>query len=469
MALPTGIGKSLLGQTYAVLGGFRSVTLTATRSLQDQYQQSFPDLMDIRGMANYPCRLAEGRSRYPISCADGPCLDGEVCQWRAGGCDYYDRLSAAKLAPHICTNYPMWFTHGTDGLGSRDLVILDEAHECPEVVSSWLRVSLGMSELHSPRDPESFELEDWRDWADQECSYIESLLERATGRERRKLSRLRDQLLRLSICGGDWIAQPSRRGWQFEPLWPRQYAGPRLWGGIKRVVLLSATVRPCTLEQIGLEPDQYDWIECPSPFPVGRRPVYHIPTARLSARTWEDPGTRGIWVDHIDALIGARLDRKGIVHTVSYDRAQYLLGESEWHEFMITHGSREASEAVERFKATDPPAVLVSPSVHTGHDFAYVQGASYQIIAKVPWPNPSEPITAARTEDDPSYPATYALTRIVQAAGRVMRAPDDYGETFCTDDHIDWLMKRYGEEFTPTWFRDAYRSAVTFPAPGRIY
>ncbi len=458
--LPTGIGKGLLA--YLHRRGKRRVILTATKGLQDQYGDTYPGLLDMRGMANHVCLLPG--TRY---CIDGPCHTSDYVCPQHNDCPYYAMLRKCPHATDIVTNYAMWFTHGGGAFGARDLLVLDEAHEIPDQITQYLRVRLDLARdpVSLPRERlENWSLDRWRKWALTELPAAAQRAAQGTGESKRHLRQLHQGLQRLAYCGDDWIAQTWYRGWEFQPLWPRQYAAGRLWGDIKEVVLLSATIRPKTLELLGLDTDQYEWIDCPSPFPVGRRPVYHIPVAKLSARNWES--VRGLWLDRIDDLIGARLDRKGIIHTVSYDRAQYLLANSRWREFMLGHETQTTRQVVEEFKRTDPPAILVSPSVHTGWDFPG-EAAHYQILAKVPWPNPTEPLTAARTRDDSDYPAYHALTQIVQAAGRIVRAEDDYGETFVLDDHVDWMMKRY-PRMVPTWFANAYRSAESMPRPGKL-
>jgi Rad3-related DNA helicase len=132
---------------------------------------------------------------------------------------------------------------------------------------------------------------------------------------------------------------------------------------------------------------------------------------------------------------------------------------------MVIHDSRTARDTIRRFRESDPPMILVSPSVGTGYDFPY-DAARWQIIAKIPFPDGRGRVMEARTAGDRTYPLYVALTDVVQMAGRVMRAEGDYGETFIVDDQIQWLMWKH-RDFIPGWFRSAYSRKGAAGRPGR--
>src|SRR5215510_8265357 len=68
LALPMGAGKSLVAVAVQKLTGMRTVILTSTKGLQDQYARDFKrnGLVDIRGKANYECQ-----ADLTMSCRDG--------------------------------------------------------------------------------------------------------------------------------------------------------------------------------------------------------------------------------------------------------------------------------------------------------------------------------------------------------------------------------------------------------------
>lgn len=206
--------------------------------------------------------------------------------------------------------------------------------------------------------------------------------------------------------------------------------------------------------------------EYPSRFPVSRRPVYMldmVPRVRVDYRMKDDHYK--IWLTRIDNIISARLDRKGIIHTVSYDRCQRIMNSSSYREIFMTHerNAKSANEAVELFKLVDPPRVLVSPSMVTGYDFPYTS-CEYQIIAKVPFPDMRRKVDKARKEIDPDYGLCYTMINLVQACGRGMRAADDRCECFIIDDHFKWFLSKY-KKFAPRWFVEAVKFVNLIPEP----
>lgn len=455
LALPTGIGKSLVVTTLSGFTGARSVALTSTKGLQDQYARDFGEtgLVDVRGMNNYPCLVLDGGM-----CDEGPCLDGERCHLRDRGCLYFEAVKSAKAAKHTVTNYAFWMTQRQrgDGFANVEMLILDEAHEAADEVSGFLRVSLSSVDLALPQ--EQLDIDQWRRWAKAELFKARRREQVTSGATKRRAREVVSRLERLSLSTGPWVIEKTRSGWAFEPLWPREHAGPLLWGEIPKVVMASATIRPSTMERLGVAPADYDWIEVGSPIPVRNRPILHVPTVRLNARAGE--GELGTWVDRIDQIIEGRLDRKGIIHTVSYERADFLMRKSQYRGIMLSHDSKNARAVVEEFKKAPAPALLVSPSVHTGYDFPY-DAARYQIIGKVPFPDGRSALVKARSAVDQRYQTEVAITKLVQMVGRIVRGPQDWGETFITDDTVRMI---YGhKELLPGWFLDAFKTVKSVP------
>src|SRR6185436_14060391 len=113
--------------------------------------------------------------------------------------------------------------------------------------------------------------------------------------------------------------------------------------------------------------NDYYFLDLPSPFPAARRPVIHVPTIRVSQKSTDSE--MRIWVARIDQIIRGRLDRKGIIHTVSYARARFLRENSEYANLMLVPTTgEETKRMVAEFKESPDPKLLVSQSVHTGYD-----------------------------------------------------------------------------------------------------
>jgi Rad3-related DNA helicase len=283
--------------------------------------------------------------------------------------------------------------------------------------------------------------------------------------ERRQFKLLADldrKLCSLRSCLGSWIVDQTlpHNEVKFSPVWPAHYA-ERLFVGIPTVLMLSATVRPKTAHLLGVSDADMDFHEYDSSFPLSLRPVYHVPTVRMNHRT-DDYGLR-LWLSRIDQIIGARLDRKGIIHTVSYDRRSFVMTHSEHIDVMMSHSSENTTYTIEQFKRAQAPKVLVSPSVSTGFDFPE-DFCRYQIIGKLGFIDTRNKLSAARCESDPDYSPYIAMQQLIQACGRGVRSVTDWCESIIIDDNIGWFLKKY-KRFAPRWFLQAYKALPTLPDP----
>jgi Rad3-related DNA helicase len=232
---------------------------------------------------------------------------------------------------------------------------------------------------------------------------------------------------------------------------------------MEKIVLLSATLRPVTAEEeLGLKDESYEFFETPSPYPPERRPIVHVKTSRVNHKMSDIARER--WIERVDQILETRQDRKGIIHTVSYDRARQLSLRSRFATRMsIAEAGASSPGVVERFRRDSAGGILVSPSVHTGHDFP-ADLARYQIIVKVPYSDTRFGLAAARAQEDPDWARRQAATTLVQMSGRIVRGPLDWGETIVIDDNVVDLYNRHKYLF-PQWFRAAYRSQVDIPEP----
>lgn len=508
LCMPTGSGKSLTYMALGKLTGMRMLVLTSTKGLQNQLVGDFAEA-DVRGMANYPCQYLvekdnlarmlpmfnpdENRHDVP-TCDIGPCLGGMECRYKdEGRCDYYRAVGVAGASQIVTTNYAYWFATNQrsdegKGLGKFDMLVLDEAHDAPEQLGNYLGVEITMNQVENllkrdwPREHDDWE--EWKKWAKdmaQTARTMAANLERVVKggyakrkelKEYKELKRIVMNLSRVADSKGEWVTHMARVGrnryltLHLDPVWPGEYAEKHLFCGVPRVVMTSATIRPKTLQLLGVS-DSKDvfFTEYASTFPVNRRPVMWVPTIRVDKRT--SSAEMRLWVSKIDQIIDKRLDRKGIIHTVSYARVDFIKQWSRHRNIMFTHETATTRDVVADFKRASAPAVLVSPSMATGWDFPYDE-CRYQIIGKVPFPDSRDKIIQARTKIDPEYSYYITMQSLVQATGRGMRAEDDVCETFVIDDHVSWFIGKWGSKLAPAWFKQSYRKSQWAPEPIKL-
>jgi len=491
---PTGAGKTVQYMGAALLGSYRTGFLTSSKGLQSQLLEDFKEcgLVDIRGQQNYLCRaLLPGGIYYRQGirpgdrCDAGPCHAGARCPLRYGGCDYFDAVKAAQKAKLVVTNYTYWVQQHrySEGLGKFDMLVLDEAHDAPDELAQALEVEISDYDLQTATGrslPGSEDSERWKEWAIDVLHGLESDIlsleadikqiiaedERIPHGAMRELHFKKSVASRLAVLAtmeGPWTIERRATSVKAAPVWPGPYAEKFLFLNIPKIVLMSATLGRKTLELLGIKPGNFEYHEYASSFPTSRRPVHHVSSVRAQ-HDWTDVEQR-TWVRRIDQVIARRLDRKGIVHTTSYEKRNLILKHTEYAEIMLFNDGTNTRQIVERFRKAKPPCVLVSPSLTTGWDLPY-DDCEYAILAKIPFPDNRSPINKARDKADKDYGPYCAIQTIVQAAGRGMRSADDQCEILIVDDHWIWFWRRY-QKFAPRWFIQAVdrRQHLTIPDP----
>jgi len=363
----------------------------------------------------------------------------------------------------------------------------DEGHSCFGAMENYLTIFLSRLDIQPigisfPESADQWNV--WQSWAEvstpiaadavnrieQEMKQYRSknqLVPPHVSRVYRTTSGIHARLKRLSSVNEEWVIQKTYHGYRFVPKWVSNYS-LHLFHDTPKVVLMSAILSHRSADYLGVPSNgSRSWIEMDSYFPPENTPIWHIPTARINYRT-DDYGAT-IWCSRIDQIIQRRLDRKGIVFTVSYERAKMLLSRSRFKDIMFTHGTKDVIQVVDKFKKAPAPAVLVSPSVTTGYDFPMdISGhgiPQYIVLGKVAYPDTSEIVTKARHADDKDWASYLAMESIVQSAGRMTRSVDDKCEIFCIDDSWKWFYPKF-KHFAPSWFRERVMGSLdTVPNP----
>ena len=463
--LPTGVGKSLLYMAGAVEKCEPTVILTSTKALQSQLVNDFSSigLVEVRGKRNYRCVRGDGPT-----CEDGLCHYGVDCDFKGGGCPYYDALRQARQSRYVVTNYAMWLSVGEFLSEGRKLLVMDEAHAAPDHLNSHLIVDLDLGFMSKAVGRELYLARngDWRGWLKSLQPVVTELLAEGLRHPDMNLTKLRElakvqrTLDSLSRIGDSPLVvdEAGKNHWVINPLTLLKYAEPCLFRNLP-VHMTSATVTLHTVQMLGMK--DYEFYEYPSPFPVENRAVVVLPTVKVDRKI--DHGGEMMWLSRIDQIVGKYLSQKGIIHTVSYDRAWRIVKNSKYRQYSVMHRSSDTILKVAKFKNMRPPAFMVSPAMTTGWDFPY-ELCKWQIIAKVPFPDFSSNIMRERMKLDPDLLQHMAWQTLVQEAGRGTRAEDDHCITFVVDDHFKRLHNKYGY-LAPRWFKDAIRYSTTLPEP----
>lgn len=473
---PTGFGKTGYYVAVALLGGGRTVALTSTKALQDQAYGDFSacGMADMRGRQNYNC----------VQMSDGTCSDGRIAGCRDAGCPYRAYNEDFLRSRLALTNYSYFFssTMNAEGVGDYDTLVLDEAHNAVQELSNALEIHLNHDTyeivyhwLGYP--PRNTNISQYRTWAKWLLPKAQTKFKEFKESNNIRYLRLMDSFIlcitRISDVAEDWILDESNSSEAlFAPLWPTDHAHPLLFRDTPHLILTSATLVPKTLELLNISQEQSLFLSQNYNFDVRRCPVYLYGSHRIDNKTSE--GQFAQTIGDMDNIISGRLDRKGLIHPVSYDRQEQILQQSNYRGLMITpRKSSELKRALEEFRASEPPRLFLAPAITTGYDFPGPE-AEYQFIFKVPFIDQRPPIMAARNAADKEYLPYLTAQTLTQTAGRIMRGPNDQGETFILDAHANWFTK--GRDYKgrggyrhlfPAWFlrQLKYSAGVPIPPP----
>lgn len=476
LCAPTGFGKTDTVVTDALLSKKPTAFVTESRALQDAYMDRYISIgmVDLRGRHNYSCLL------HPDQ--DYRCDQGYAARCPAKGthkCPASFAEMRASASYSVVTNYDKWIHSRKFGQGLAHIqrVVFDEGDEAVNAISRAMQVILHHKEIEGtlglsfPDPHEAHFFDTWRVWAVEARAICE--IQMLLARDKiigvhprpswvKHYLHLRHLMRRLSILAtaakDNWVVEELPKGYQFDPISVARYSEFALFLKVPEIVIISATLRPKTLHMLGVAKGSFDFREFLSEFDPVRCPIYYVPTMRVDYKATD---FSPLWL-RLDQIASPRRDRNGIVHSISYLRADDILSRSRWRDSMLVNERGEpATEMVNLHKASYPGSILVSPSVGRGFDFKF-KDSEWQLICKVPFPPPSK-ILEARTAFDADYPRYIAWQKLAQAAGRIMRDKADRGETFICDDHLTWFM-RYSY-LAPKSFAQFLKRVDVLPQP----
>lgn len=454
----TGFGKSAVVQIPARVSLQRQLILTRTKALQTQYERD--GIVALYGRDNYACNA---NSR--VTAALGVCRIGIPCAFYHDGCNYFDQKRFAIDSDDKVLNYAYFFleANGPGQFGNHDYIICDEAHCVPEELAKAfsIRIYFGDCKYLGIRTPRQKDLESLIHWARRNLDKVKKFPMKIYEAKFRAIELFRRMgMLALIDKPEEWVTETVDQAVIVRPIWPDGLAAVNLWPHASKFILASATINPdYTLPMLGMSRTDAEIIEAPSIFEKHQRPIFIRNHIWMNHKA--EVNTLALWLKEIDDILDSYGPFKGLIHTGNYQLANLLLANSKHQARLIGHNAGDRLVTLERFKAMTGSQVLVSPSMTEGVDLPY-DNCRFQIIAKVPYPNKLDKVWEARfAQDEQRASRIYTqatIDQIVQAAGRGMRAADDYCETWIIDANITRLLSRNTSDF-PKFFREAIHAA----------
>ncbi len=485
---PTGSGKSLLARAVAGCAAVPSevgpeeplgayYTTPQVSQLDDvASDQLLEDLNIIRGKNNYSCILP-GETSTPVNRA--PCVREREfdCQVKHR-CPYFsDRAIAANRSIAAMTLAYFMQTAGSDVFGMRDVVVIDEAHGLGDWAEMYASIDLGPETVPPWNDvkPDAIDdLEDAVEYAQYLVTICNRGLESLRGNvelsgedvaKRDRLTELRSDLSWFIEEYQDpespttWVVdQPDGEGGRvtIKPMNPERYLSHTVWDRGRTFVLLSATIlsKDAFCASVGLDPSNVALVEVPHTFPVENRPLYDVTQGKMTYEQREEtlPKIARVLV----RLMQRHADEKGLVHCHSYaiqEQLESLLTEFGVASRIRSHDKEDRDGQLEAWKRSDDPAVFLSVKMEEALD---LEGdlCRWQLLCKAPYPNTRDSRVAHRLEEGQwGWYYRAALRTVIQACGRVVRSPDDYGATYLGDSSLLDLFER-ARTTIPEWFAD---------------
>ena len=465
----TGTGKSAIAATLASIYD-SSYILTVTKQLQDQYINDFSNFKLVKGLKNFTCR------HYPDNqCDEGKCiLEGVSCENPVRSCDYYAQKQAALNSKTVVSNYHYMFLelNYVEDFTKRQLMICDEAHNLENTLMSQLKLEFSKEDLENYLDFEItdailYELENgdfdvWMQFIDEikeryimELDKIRDVKKAHLGEKisfiKQEISDCQRFIENIYYDPYSWVFDYDEYNEiiEFKPLKIDSYAKNTLFRYGEVCIFLSASILDYEFfsKCLGINRDEIYAIRRKSPFDLKKNPIKTYDNFNLSHKTIADVAPRTI--DTIRQILENHKNEKGIIHTVSTSCKDYLIDKLN-NPRLLEHDSENRAIQLEKFRNSDEPLVLISPSMNEGVDLPG-DLCHFQIIYKIPYPDLADKQIRFRANADENWYNYKTSLALIQTYGRGMRSEDDYCRTYFIDSRIRDFVKE--DKFLPEQFR----------------
>lgn len=152
LSLPVGVGKTYIATALAD-SLKNAYLLTSTLQLQDQYLESWGELINLKGRGNYTCAVNQNFTVDAAPCAANPDLFSNCA--RHSICPYLNQKKKALAAQSMITNsvYMLYSTHcgfakDETPWVERSALIIDEAHNTEAALVSFSESEVDPEQYH---------------------------------------------------------------------------------------------------------------------------------------------------------------------------------------------------------------------------------------------------------------------------------------------------------------------------------
>lgn len=495
---PTGSGKSFFAPTLANYAGgpsdewkekvnnysifhddavefvneiepFGVYALTITKSLQDQYKESFDFATLLKGKSNYQCEYDP-----EVSVDNAPCLYVKGLKkecWECNRCTYYNDRNSMLKSSFATLNYSMYFSL-PEHLKRRKILVLDEASELEEQLVNQFTCEIDIPFLMKtetsvsafPSDDKAISILNWltklsASIASNVSSYMEYLKNKKNkdsefhkkNGECNKLQRLQASidLLISTYYDSQYIVDRVDKAIKFTPLKVDKLS-KYLFDNADHVILLSATIIDPSSFARTLGIQNYNYIEVDSNFEASKSPIYILAKQKINFQNLKS--LLPTICKQIEGILEEHAGQKGIIHTHTQYITDYIRDNVKSDRLLCREAGVKNEDILEKHTQSSKGTVLVSPSMTYGVD---LKGdlAMFQIVMKAPWLPTKESRIEKMMKIDASWYVNKMLCTLVQACGRGVRSESDECVTYILDGGIfDSIAKN--KKKLPRYFLD---------------
>lgn len=460
---PTGVGKSAIAMTIAAwqqdINKNYTAILTPNNLLTQQYNEDYPKVAAYYGKDFQKCKDPNFQS-----CKDkyDYCKSSKQKKLYCEGCPYKTSHARIERLPYkfnFIANYYKYvqLKRSSQGKANRDILIIDEAHLLTETIKSFNTYQIWLHDFN------------YRDYPDR-VSLINGLKSVYIGPSGE--NPFQDFISAIEMSPPRYVMKEVEDLYHGQlkkkliayPITVKGLPNPIMNSVVSKVVMLSATISPKDLEEMGLDNRNIIYLKSDSCIPAKNRPVVFWPTAWVNSTTFKE-STYKI-VERVNQIADMWPSEKGIIHA-TYSQAK-LIKESGLlkGDRYIFHTKDNKREIYEEFKQRTDNSILIASGMYEGIDLPYEAGR-FQAVAKIPFPSLGEPAIKYQINQDPEWYHWQAIKTVLQAAGRICRAPDDYGVTYVLDDTF-YKLYTQNDRLFPEWFKEAvYQYSEEEPVSGK--
>jgi len=490
LELPVGSGKSNIAVTYSKFlsnRGGDSFILTPQKILQTQYENSFPNeiIASLYGKGNYPCASTKA------TCDIGGALQQNKCP----NCPYERAKAHAKSKPNVVLNYTiamLLFNFTKVFERPRKLMVLDECHNIEDFLTEFNAVQITevRAKKYGVKLTTARTLKGALDWVgdiylpavskyankffnDNEHIFDKAGFELTASDLKivREYSGLQEHVEELTnlvsespdILDNFYVLVHDKSSVKFKHLTGAINFHRILEPKAERFLFMSSTILnyQTFCKDIGVDPKESAFLSLGSEFPVENRPVFYIPKMKMNMG-WNQPENsdkRENMITGIKNLLDIHKEDSGIIHTASFQVAQWIVESLDDVDHIIMHHNPSSgdnrNDVINAFMKSKKPTILISPSITEGLDFKE-DLSRFAIIAKIPFPQLGDQWIKRRQEISNEWYLRRTIISVIQSTGRIVRSSSDWGHTYILDSSFDYLFNET-KHMIPTWWKEATR------------